>query len=64
MRNWYLFYRINAEKDTVACLFFYVISWCNFKIEINTFDLNTTPMPLVIKLHNKLASDWNLKYKK
>ena len=63
MSNSKLFYRINTNKDTVKCVFVFFVSFTNWKIEINTFDLNEIPMNKIIELHDKIAQDWTDKYK-
>ena len=58
-----LLHRINTKKDTVKCIFVFFVSWSNWKIEVNTFDLNEIPMAKVIEFHEKLKNEWNRKYR-
>ena len=62
MKNSFLLYRINTNKDTVKCFFVYFVSWFNWKIEVNTFDLKQLQMKHVIEFHEQLANDFNRKY--
>lgn len=63
LKNSTLFLRIDTDKDSVKCVFMFFVSWCNFKFEEQTFDLNVLNVAQVKEFYKIAADEYSAKYR-